>query len=684
MVVFTSNAESKTEAKAWDELQRLIAEVAALARSDVSLEAFYARLLDNAIRALGAAGGGVWQTSPDGSLRLIQQLNFPAIIAESSQSATRHARLLNRVLDGQGAAAIPPAGSHVDQQQHDNPTEFLLLLCPIAKDDARIGVLEVLQRPHAPPAAQQGFLRFLSGLGDVAADFHLNLERRELKHREQNWDELYQFAAAAHGDFDLKTTAFTVASEARRLLDCDRVSVLEVRGPRSRVLAVSGVDTIDPRSNPIRSLERLVNAVVAADEPFQYSDPVATTATGLPVESQNLIASNIAPEIERPLREHLDIAHARAIEVIPLRRETTGKQPRISAALVVERMDGRPWNETQRQKLKRVAKLGGSALTGAIALRRMPLSGVSRLLNKLRSESGPRLFRARTFLILLLLGGLVAVGFIPAKFTINATGELHPKVQRQVFATTDGEVSTLAVAHGQYCRAGDVVLTLQNSKLELDLRRVKGELQTAQTRLAAARAAMLGIDRSQPEAMTQFNRLTAEEEELKESIASYERQLELLRAEEEKLKVRSPIDGQVLTWDVDELLAGRPVRRGQALLTIADLKSDWDIELHVPERHAGHVLAAQAESDQPLEVSYILMSAPGVSHRGKVEDVALGTTFDDREADSILITVSMLGDAPAELRPGAPVQAKLHCGTRPLAYVWFHDAYAAFQRWVLF
>jgi len=55
-----------------------------------------------------------------------------------------------------------------------NPTEHLLLLCPVVVDSspAPIGVLEVAQRGGASPAAQQGYLRLLAALCDLAAEIH--------------------------------------------------------------------------------------------------------------------------------------------------------------------------------------------------------------------------------------------------------------------------------------------------------------------------------------------------------------------------------------------------------------------------------------------------------------------------------------------------------------------------------
>ena len=48
------------------------------------------------------------------------------------------------------------------------------------------------------------------------------------------------------------------------------------------------------------------------------------------------------------------------------------------------------------------------------------------------------------------------------------------------------------------------------------------------------------------------------------------KQLELLDQKKEKLQIRSPIDGRVVTWNVEDRLLDRPVNRGENLLEVAD------------------------------------------------------------------------------------------------------------------
>jgi hypothetical protein len=67
-----------------------------------------------------------------------------------------------------------------------------------------------------------------------------------------------------HASLDPKATAYTIANEGRRLIECDRVSVAILKGRKCVIEAVSGQDTFDKRSNTVSMLAHLATAVVAS------------------------------------------------------------------------------------------------------------------------------------------------------------------------------------------------------------------------------------------------------------------------------------------------------------------------------------------------------------------------------------------------------------------------------------
>jgi hypothetical protein len=172
--------------------------------------------------------------------------------------------------------------------------------------------------------------------------------------------------------------------------------------------------------------------------------------------------------------------------------------------------------------------------------------------------------------------------------------------------------------------------------------------------------------------------------EARQALDSIDIQLELLARKRKQLEVRSPIDGEVVTWNVVDLLERRPVHRGDALITVADPSGDWELEVRMPEDRMGHIVRAQQANDGSLDVEYILATDPGTSLAGRVKEVHRSAEVRGEEGTTVLIKVSIDPGELSHPRPGAEVTARVHCGRRPLGYVWFHDLVAFVQSRILF
>ncbi len=74
-------------------------------------------------------------------------------------------------------------------------------------------------------------------------------------------------------NLDMRDTAYTIANEGRRLIECDRVSVATLRGGKAKVVAISGQDTIENRSNIVTALNALATRVIEAVNHFGMTVP---------------------------------------------------------------------------------------------------------------------------------------------------------------------------------------------------------------------------------------------------------------------------------------------------------------------------------------------------------------------------------------------------------------------------
>ena len=682
--------EFTTEPAASREIEDLLDELARLAASDLSVRQFHELLLERAVRGLAAVGGAIWLHSSDGQIHLECQFRLDAIpLAENWADAQRHTQLLAAVLAKNEGRVVAPRSTLTGEPQAVNPTDYLLVLAPLPDGTGErsrpvagaSGLIEVFQRPNVAPLAQHGYLRFLDAIGELASDFGRHCELRELRDRGALWRQFEQFAAQVHGSLDLSRVAYTIANDGRGLIGCDRLSVAMVRRSHCRLVAVSGIDKLDRRAEVVRSLEQLAAAVTAAGEPFWY------------IEGE----SHAPPQIEAPLELVLDETHARGLAVLPLHRppesrpeesetDMSASGPPI-AALIVERFDATGFDSAERERIAAVCRQSASALSNAQTHESVPLLPVWRTLGRVGWLAQARQLPKTVLALVLIAAAAIALAVIPADFEIAAHGELQPKRRQEVFARSDGIVDRIMVEQGQKVAAEDLLVVLKKPQLDFEFSRLLGEIQTAQAKLSAIQASRLATGRdSAANTPDKINQLTAEEEEVKSLLLSLEKQQKILIAQRKDLELRSPLDGTVVTWNAKDLLAARPVARGQALLTVDDLAGPWVVELQVADNRIGHVVEAQERDKQDLPVAFILATAPGVSYEGKVGRVALSTETDKATGSTVLVTVAFDRAAipPEQLRPGATVTAKIHCGRRSLGYVWLHELWETIQSRVLF
>lgn len=427
------------------QIRGLVGEIAQLSRTEIAPEEFHEQFLPKVVTALAAVGGVVWSFE-DGRLGLAYQINLQqSRLQDKPEEQIRHGRLLHKALTSKEAMVVPPRSGAGDDSEAANPTDFLLLLGPIQTDLEVVGLVEVFQRPGAGPATQNGYRRFLMQMCDLAGDF---FKSRKLKHysdRQVMWTQLEEFTRRVHASLDPRETAYTIANEGRRLIECDRVSVAVKRSNRCRIEAVSGQDMFDKRSNTVRLLGELATAVVAAGEPMWYTGDT----------------SDMAPQVEDAVQEYVDESHSKMVAVLPLfhpRPEPTDDQeeedlrlePQVAVgALVVERIEDVRVPEKMLQRVDVVAHHSATALSNATDYHNLFLMPLWRTLGKTRFLIKARTLPKTSAVAGAILAVILFLCFWPANFELQGEGTLEPVKRRDVFAGIDGEVTDVLVKHGQ-------------------------------------------------------------------------------------------------------------------------------------------------------------------------------------------------------------------------------------------
>ena len=257
---------SETAADDWREIERLVDELSQLAAQQPDRSDFYHQLLPRSIQLLAADGGAVWLFDEAGRLQLEYQVNLQGLGLTEASAEEAHNRLLKRSLAERQVLFVPAHASGRDQDL-SNPSACLLGFCPITLDNRLLGALEIFQQRQLSPAAVRGASQLLTAVTEAASEFHRGVDARRLRADAEFHAELARFALRIGRTLDQRDTAYEIANELRRILNRDRVSVAAGSDARRmRLLAVSGVDNLDPRANSIRRMQQLTDFVAASGE----------------------------------------------------------------------------------------------------------------------------------------------------------------------------------------------------------------------------------------------------------------------------------------------------------------------------------------------------------------------------------------------------------------------------------
>jgi len=666
------------------QIRGLVNEIAQLSKQDVPVEEFYGEFCSRVVSALAAIGGAIWTPGEGGGLELQYQINLRETrLAESQDHQIQHGRLLHKVYTGGEAMLVQPHSGTEGDEQAGNPTDFLLVLAALRSDDKVEGVVEVFQRPGARPTTQRGYLRFLLQMVELAGDY---LKTRRLRHfsdRQALWSQLENFTRVTHASLVPREAAFTIANEGRRLIECDRVSVAIKKGRKCYIEAISGQDTFDKRSNTVTLLNQLATAVTATGDPVWYTGDT----------------SDMAPQVEQAVQNYVDDSHSKTVAVLPLKRlSITGEEDtehsETLGALIVEQIENSRPAEGMYHRVDVVAEHSALALGNALEHNRLFLMPLWRFLGKSMWVVQARTL-PKTVAVLLAVGALVAaLVFVPWKFELRGPGTLQPVERREVYAQVDGMIDEVMVKEKSKVTADDTVLVqMRSTDIDVALQELLGKQSTTLEQLASlefqgirTEGTRSGRERAQDDPI----RLQGEKQRLKEQLRSIEQQIALNQAKKAQLTIKAPMTGEVITWDLDQTLpVGRPVARGQKLMSVADFSKDWRLEVRMPENRMGYILEAQRESNEPLPVRFVLATDPDQEYVGTLapEDIERIAEVHGDEGNTVLLKVKISPEELAKLsqrRPGASVDAKVYCGQEPLGFVLFHDVLNFIEQKILF
>jgi hypothetical protein len=693
-------------------LSKLLEEVARLSEGNVPAANFYGELLKRLLSGLAAPAGAAWTRTAQGNLQLQFQINMREVgLDRSDETRQAHEELLRRAVteprpfhllphSGVGPAADgrPAAG---------NPSDFILLVVPIVLNEQAAGIIEVWQHANRPHAAINGFLQFMVMMADLASRYQRNQIVGQLTGQQQLWVQLEAFTRQIHGSLNPTEVGYLVANDGRRLIECDRVSVAARMGRRAKVVAVSGAETVETRSALVQRMRKLSDAVLAWGEKLTFN---GVRDDALP------------PRVLRALDDYLEVSASKLLVLQPLRDEREGKESKkpARATLLMECFEPPADAQAITARMEVIARHAAPALYNAVQYRRIPMRWVWGPLARVQEGIGGK-GRAIGMLVVVLVSVLAAcLWLVPYPLKMDAKGELLPVVRRTIYSPVPGTVRHFDVRPTEVVHEGRNLVLMQDIDLLGKIHKLEVELKSAASQAEeyanqAKRPDLPPADRLRLRSEAQKMELTRDSKNIElnellkrtgarqEEPGIFEINVPAFTPQESRL-VGTP-EWTVLNGNFREEWTNRYAQPSDALLRIGAREGPWEIEMKIPQKHIGQVMAAidrlkkQTGKDVVvLDVDFLLRSDPTHTYRGKlysnrIAGEATPSRDDNNEPEPYVLAYVSVDDDSIEpdkrlpegsLVSGTEVHAKVRCGNHRLGYSLFYGVWEFIYEKVVF
>jgi biotin carboxyl carrier protein len=404
----------------------------------------------------------------------------------------------------------------------------------------------------------------------------------------------------------------------RRLLASDRV-VLGIAGAGGRVrpMAASGWEAPGAEGQIRQALEQALT-----------ESALLNRATAWPEgEADEFFASPLLAELARNLKAE----RALCVPIHDGRGRLRGAVLLLSSAA-----HGHPVGAQLRRVADLLPALGGCLYASRPLIRRLWDD----------ATPGRAMGRGRRWLLLasgLLLAAVLSV--LPVEFSVTGPSLIQPAARRWVAAPFDGLLDKVLFKPGNDVRQGDLLARMDGREIELELGSVLADLGKAaklrDVQLAAGSAAEAQIAALDKERL--------------------EQRLELLQRRKGQLELRSPIDGIVLSGDL-ERVEGAAVTKGKLLCEIAPLEV-MRVEIAVAQEDVRYLR-------EGMNAHIDLEAHPGRAWQAPIRSIWPKSEI--REERSVFIAEVESDNPQGMLRPGMKGRARIPIARRALAWVVFH------------
>jgi len=433
--------------------------------------------------------------------------------------------------------------------------------------------------------------------------------------------------------------ALSIVNTVKRLCGCSRVTLAILAPSRpiksTQIIAMSDQAQIDTRKvlpaqiNAAMQEQLLDNSIggLSAENVSEHTNRYPSTVTLFIEQGENPSLGVVYPEIDAREKQLL----------------MNGESAKSHIVVLLERPANQNFSDAQERAIQ-------SLLEPSLDLVVRRLDEQKRLRSRLKSRLKEKLHHS--YLVekglkkpSLTFAALAAIAtlFIPIEHRFTATAAIEAKDLQVLVAPQNGFVATSHVRAGESVKEGQLLATLDAQDLNLAVNKWRSEQLKNQQ---AVDLALATRDR------VALGRLRADTTRIAAEQALVERQL--ARAE-----LRAPFDGVVLSGDFSQRL-GSAVTQGDTLFTVA-ASNEYRLVLDIQEHDVGLV--------SPGQQADVRMSAlPNQTWTANVDSVL--PVASTSASANVFRVPAKLSERSGDLLPGMEGVAKIHAGSRSLAWVY--------------
>lgn len=513
----------------------------------------------------------------------------------------------------------------ISNVQQPDLSHYDFFALPIFIEAELLGIV-VLKVEHHPTENREGVLKTLQ----EGAQW---LELAHLRHDQS--DDFYVavvgLLAACYEQNSYHEVLIRLVAELTKTLHCDRVAIGEFHQHHSKIVALSNSAQFDARSNLIQKIADAMDEAIEQDSIIVFPNPQTTA-------------------IQRAHQELARQFGSGSLFTIPM---TYGDD--VFGAITLLRSEEKPFDRATI----RLCEQSVSLLTPFLALKkadeqaltiRIVKTAKRRLADLLGFKHLKIKLAAASFILLIM-----ASSILESDLRLTADAILEGKLQRVVAAPIAGFLLSASVRAGDTVHQGQVMASLDDSELQLELHKLSGQLQKFRREY---REALSTGD------LVNVRVISAQVDQATAEMALTQQQLQ-------KIALTAPFDGVVIEGDLSQML-GSPVERGDTLFKIAPLEG-YRIILKVDERLISYVQVGQTGT-------LALSSIPAHNFQLTVQKITAVAKTDN--GDNIFRVEASLNNAPDLLRPGMEGVGKINAGRASLLWIWTHELTDWLRLWV--